>query len=240
VEAPVDVSIILTAHNEGLLIGPTARSALAAVEFGKNENISSEIVVVLDRADTLTSEVLHGVFGDRARYLETDEGDPGQARNRGIEVASGRFSTFLDGDDLWSENWLVASCASAIAKPGAIWHCACIFRFGGQRHLYWHISSETGLFDPEYLDWTNYWDAMSFALTDIYRAYPFRKNMLGQGFGHEDWHWNRLTIARGLHHNPVPETIHFKRSRPNSQMSRVEQAGGVAWPVDLPLKISSR
>lgn len=232
-DTPVDVSVIMTAHNEGLLAGPAVHSAQAALKAADGAGVSCEVIVVLDRADALTGEVVRAAFGERARFLETDEGDPGQARNQGIGIASGRFATFLDGDDLWSENWLTACYSCARVRPDAIWHCACIHRFGGDRHLYWHIDSETGLFDPDYLDWSNYWDAMSFALTDTYRAFPFRKNALAEGFGHEDWHWNRWTIASGRPHKPVPETIHFKRARQNSQMSRVEQAHGVAWPLDI-------
>lgn len=227
----IDISIVLTAHSEGLLAGVAAQNALACAEAAAAEGISCETVVVLDRATSLTAMVLAGAIGNRARFVETDAGDPGAARNAGIAAARGLHATFLDGDDLWSLNWLVAAHALALARPDAILHSACNLVFGVKRMVFWHVDSETALFDPQYLDWLNYWDAMTFARTETYRRYPFRENDLKLGFGHEDWHWNALTVAEGIAHKPVPRTMHFKRARPGSQMSRVDGIGGIRWPL---------
>jgi len=89
------------------------------------------------------------------------------------------------------------------------------------------------MFDPEYLAWRNYWDAMSFARTTICQKFPFRRNDLQLGFGHEDWHWNAWTIAEGVPHKPVLETMHFKRRRENSQMAVVDRSGSVRWPLEV-------
>ncbi|MDH4984419.1 glycosyltransferase family 2 protein [Aminobacter anthyllidis] len=226
-----DITIVLTAHREGLLAGPTGRSAQAAIALAETAGIRCQTVVVLDRANSLTCSVLAEVFGDGAVFLNTSEGDPGQARNRGIEAATGTFAAFLDGDDLWSENWLVAAHAQAKGQPDAVHHPACLLRFGAQRHLFWHADSESGLCDPAYLDWINYWDALCFARTDLCRRFPFRANDLDLAFGHEDWHWNAWTISEGVAHKPVPETMHFKRARAGSQMSKVDAVGGVRWPL---------
>jgi len=161
----IDISVILTAHAEGFLAGPAARSVVAATHLAREAGLNIETIVVLDRADILTKDVLKQVFGTSARYLETDEGDPGQSRNRGIEAAHGHFSTFIDGDDLWSENWLVAAESVARENEKAIYHCGCIVSFGAKRHLYWHIDSEIALFDRNYLNWATYWASMSLAKT---------------------------------------------------------------------------
>ena len=105
--------------------------------------------------------------------------------------------------------------------------------FGNTRQFWWHADSETSLCDKGYLDWMNYWDAMSFARTEIYRRYPFRKNDLSIGFGHEDWHWNAWTLGDGVPHKPVPWTMHFKRARSGSQMHKVESMGGFRWPLAI-------
>lgn len=179
----------------------------------------------------LTEAVLFHVFGGNARFLKTNEGDPGQARNRGIDAAVGAFSAFLDGDDLWSENWLVSAYNRAQIRPDAVHHPACLLRFGNTRHLFWHPDSESKFFDASYLDWMNYWDALSFARTEIYRRFPFKKNDLTLAFGHEDWHWNAWTLSEGMAHKPVADTIHFKRGRSGSQMSKVDSIGGLRWPL---------
>lgn len=229
--ATVDLSIIITAHGEGLIAGVTARNACAAIELAEAAGIRCETLVVLDRATELTKEVLGGALGPKARLIESDEGDPGQARNRGIEAAQGRNSTFLDADDLWSLNWLTEAQARCEARPDAIFHSACNLVFGNRRLLFWHVDSETALCDRKYLDWMNYWDAMTLGRTELYRRFPFRRNDLRLGFGHEDWHWNAWTISEGVPHKPVPGTMHFKRARPGSQMSRVDSIGGIRWPL---------
>jgi glycosyltransferase involved in cell wall biosynthesis len=228
-----DIAAILTGHREGLLAGPSVASALEAFRVAERHELSCQLIVVLDRADRLTRSTLRNAVGPRAIFIESDEGDPGQARNRGIEAVSARFATFLDADDLWSENWLVAAHRQGVARPDAVYHCACIYRFGDHRRLFWHIDSESLLYDQHYLVWGNYWDAMSFAATEIYRRFPFRHNDLKLGFGHEDWHWSAWTFAEGVQHKPVPRTIHFKRGRPGSQMSLVEKAGGIRWPLKI-------
>lgn len=227
------ISVVLTAHRERAIVGPTVQSALSAVRFCRQAGLRCEILVVMDRSDQITSSILHSSFGPKARYLETDEGDPGIARNRGIEVAQGLCSAFLDGDDLWSENWLLEAWRLIEKRPDVVAHSYCNIVFGQRRRLWWHCDSESDFVDPNYLLRLNFWDALSFARTDIYRQFPFRRNDLGLGFGHEDWHWSTWTLREGVHHKPVPNTVHFKRARPGSQMSKVDRVGATRWPVPL-------
>lgn len=227
----IDVTTIITAHREGLIAAQSARSALEAVAEAEANGLTCEIVVVLDRADAPTAGCLRSALGERARYLETDEGDPGQARNRGVAEARGQTVAFLDGDDLWSRNWLVAAFRQVSERPDSIAHSACNLVFGRTRLMWFHTDSETALCDPSYLNWTNYWDALTLARTDLHRSIPFRRNDLRLGFGHEDWHWNMVTLRRGHPHKPVPGTMHFKRARAGSQMSAVDRVGGVPWPI---------
>ena len=226
-----DISVVLTAHREGLIAAQSARSAEEAVADAAAHGIKSEIVVVLDRADTATSSVLRHALEGRARFIETSEGDPGLARNRGVDVAQGDTVAFLDGDDLWSSNWLTAAFRQIAQRPDSIAHSACNLVFGRNRLLWWHTDSETALYDPAYMNWTNYWDALTLARRDLYRNIPFKANDLRLGFGHEDWHWNMVTLRKGHAHKPVPGTMHFKRSRSGSQMSAVDRVGGVPWPI---------
>lgn len=227
-----DISIVLTAHCEGVLSGATAMSVSAAKNRFESEHSGlAEIIVVLDNADQTTRETLYTVLGGRATFIETTTGDPGQSRNEGILQARGRFAAFIDGDDLWSENWLSAAWSYAVNDPKSIYHSHCNVVFGKEKNIWWHIDSTSPFFDPLYMQWANYWDAMSLAATSIYRQFPFKKNSLGLGFGHEDWHWNCLTIAASIAHRPVPHTIHFKRRRVTSQMTAVAKADCVVWPL---------
>jgi glycosyltransferase involved in cell wall biosynthesis len=232
----VDISVVITAHAEGPFIGPTVRSALEAAAFAEAQQaLTVEFVVVLDRANALTESIARRSFASGAaadvKFLPSDEGDPGQARNRGVETARGDCVAFLDGDDLWSFNWLASAWDLRRRRPDCVLHPALNVTFGEERNLYWHIDSEGPFFQPDYLSWTNYWTALSFARRDVYLANPFRKNDLRRGFGHEDWHWNCVTIERGIPHKPVPDTIHFVRRRLGSQLSLVDKADGTIWPL---------
>lgn len=225
-----DITVVITAHREGLIAAQSARSAELAVAAAAERGLRAEIVVVLDRADKLTAGILLAALGERARFIATDEGDPGGSRNRGVAVALGRTVAFLDADDLWSRNWLVSGHALVEARPDAVFHSACNLVFGRKRLVWWHTDSESALFDPGYLGWTNCWDALTVARTEIHRRFPFRPNDLRLGFGHEDWHWNAVTLRAGIPHKPVPGTMHFKRARSGSQMESVDRVGGVPWP----------
>ena len=229
-----DISAVITTHREGPLVGPAIRSAISSVENVRSElGLKVEIIVVLDRVDATTRMIIEKALGDVAIFVETNLGDPGLARNHAVSMARGKVVTFLDGDDLWSKNWLTEGWRFCEKNPDSVGHSACIVAFGDQHNLWWHIDSESGLFDPDYLRWFNYWDAMAIARTEIYRQHPFRANDLKLGFGHEDWHWNCLTIEEGLSHKPVPRTIHFKRRRAGSQMSLVEKSDSTVWPLHL-------
>lgn len=230
-KADVDITVVITAHREGLIAAQSARSAEAAIAEAAAQGLVCETLVVLDRADATTADVLHAALGPRARYLATDEGDPGLARNRGVAAAAGRTVAFLDADDLWSCNWLAAGHAQIMARPDSVAHSACNLVFGRKRLLWWHTDSETALIDPANLGWNNSWDALTIAQTEIYRRFPFRANDLRLGFGHEDWHWNIVTLRNGIAHKPVPGTMHFKRARAGSQMEAVDRVAGVPWPV---------
>ena len=227
----IAVSIVLTAHREGLLTGPTVNSLKAALRhYSQNSGDNAEVIVVLDRSDSLTEDSLRYALDGVARFYQTDCGDPGQARNAGIQRAIGRFSTFLDADDLWSENWITEATKRAMSQPIGIYHSHCNVIFGDERNIWWHIDSDSPLFDPLYLRWANYWDAMSFAETAIFRRIPFRPIDLRGGFGHEDWDWNCLTIDANIPHKAVYGTIHYKRRRAQSQMAQVASADCVVRP----------
>lgn len=226
----IDISVIITGHREGILAGASLRSAQDAISHVQKNGAKTEVIVILDRPDPLTKSIATGLMTNDCQLIETNYGDPGRARNRGVKAAKGRFSCFLDADDFWSINWLSAAWHAAQGRPDVIWHSHCNIVFGDEKNIWWHIDSEGALYDPNYLRWANYWDAMSFAATKTYKKMPFRANDLAAGFGHEDWHWNVQTIEKNIPHKPVLGTIHFKRRRRNSQMQAVQKNDATIWP----------
>lgn len=229
-----DVTIIVNGHREGLLAGPSISSMLEARAEAIRTGLSTEVVAVLDRSDDVTCEVFRQAGIEDLKIITTDYGDPGLARNRGAQEASGRYVTFLDADDLWGFNWISAAFRFADEHDQPIIaHSEVNVVFGEVNNIWVHADSASEGFDPTYLMVGNYWDAMSLTERRIMLEYPFVANNLKAGYGHEDWDFNNRTLLAGIQHRPVPNTVHFKRRRANSQMARCSQSDVVPWITDV-------
>jgi glycosyltransferase involved in cell wall biosynthesis len=227
----IQISAIMTAHREGLLAGPSIASFNEAILAARNRGLVVEAIVILDRSDDLTRSIFDACRVDGYQLFMTDSGDPALSRNFGASVAKGKFISFLDADDLWSQNWLVESFKfCSVLERATICHSECNVIFGDEKHIWFHMDSEDEDFEPDFLRVSNYWDSMSFGKREIFVRYPFIKNDVSAGFGHEDWHWNCVTLAEGISHRPVPGTIHAKRRRGGSQSARCAQNDVVIWP----------
>ncbi|MCS4097998.1 glycosyltransferase family 2 protein [Salinibacter ruber] len=90
------VSIIIPTYNRADVIGRAIHSAV-------NQSYSRvEVIVVDDASHDNTSEVVKTFADDKIRYKkhQTNKGGA-EARNTGIELANGKYISFLDSDDKW-------------------------------------------------------------------------------------------------------------------------------------------
>lgn len=189
--------------------------------------------MILDRGDELTGAVLRESAPDY-QLIRSDHGDPGLARNEAVRAASGTFVTFLDGDDLWSGNWLVNGYEFLRGcRRTTVGHSECSIFFGSEPTIWLHADSEAEGFDPAYLRLDNYWDAMGFGERRVYLEFPFEANDLAAGYGHEDWLWSCVTLDAGVSHRPVPGTVHAKRRRPGSQSAKCADSDVIIRPNPL-------
>jgi glycosyltransferase involved in cell wall biosynthesis len=225
----IDITAVLTAHSEAILAGPSLLSFERAVRAATSSGLSVESLIILDRPDSVTLMELGDAHTRGHRITITEDGDPGMARNAATRQARGRFVTFLDADDLWCRNWLTAAHEFCKTRTNIVAHSECNIVFGNSRHMWWHADSEDAGFDAGVLRISNYWDAMSFAERRVFDEHPFARNDLSRGYGHEDWHWNCITLAAGISHRPIPGTVHFKRRRTGSQSARCEENDVVPW-----------
>ena len=152
------VSVVITAHREGVLAGPSLASAFEAADALVRGGGRAEVVAVLDRPDAMTRAVFEGVSRDLKIY-EADFGEPGLARNLGVARSRHDFIAFLDADDLWSSNWLTAAAAfhSREDRPNLVLHSEANLVFGARQELWWHADSQAPGFDPGYMRVGNYW-----------------------------------------------------------------------------------
>jgi len=211
------VSAILTTHGEGALASVSYKSMQAACHYARQEGIETQQMIVLDRPTVETRRVFENL-DDGTMVLETDFGDQGLVRNAAIEQCAGKYVAFLDGDDLWSENWLYEAAEflkehpdTTIAHPEFSWF------FGGVSSVLVTIDQEDPLFAEDFLRFANYWDAMCMTHRSTYANHPYCQRRIKDGFAFEDWHWNCQTYESGCVHKVVKDTIHFKRRRTRSQ-----------------------
>ncbi|MBM2575853.1 hypothetical protein JQC91_06015 [Jannaschia sp. Os4] len=230
-----DVTCILTVHDEGSLARPTVRSFDAAVARARAEGLAVETVLCLDRADAATRDAVADLAARAAAVIETDLGDQGAVRNGAAARAGGACIAFLDGDDLWSSNWLVEAWRCCAAAPGrAVAHPEIRWTFDGLAAATFPPDMRDPDFDWAILRCENVYDALCMAPADLYRAHPFGARDLRGGFAYEDWHWAMTVAAAGASHRVAPGTVIFKRARAGARNAQAQAANVIPrWAPPL-------
>lgn len=217
-----ELSVIVTAHNEGALLHRTLRSVDASLSLLKG--VPTEVAVVADKPDDATDRYL--AVAERAGRLvhRVGAGGAGAARNAGLQLARGRLVAMVDGDDLLSHRWLSLAVNLLRAAPpdNTIAHPELVLSFGDQEVLATHFSSDDPFVDPFELAELNLWTTTVVATRELLLRVPFQEPVQTGAF-HEDWHWCCEVIAAGASFRVVPQSCYFYRRRGGSLMdSRAE------------------
>ena len=107
-----DLTLIVTAHDETAVCGPTMRSADLAVDAAREAGYIVQTIIGLDAATEATTAYFHQSRFDHWERRILQEGDLGRVRNALLPETDGRYVAFLDADDLFSENWLAEGIAA--------------------------------------------------------------------------------------------------------------------------------
>lgn len=218
----MDISVVVTAHAEGLYLYKTLLSierSLLQLPAG----VVHEIIIGLDNANPETERVarLWCKKNKATRLLTVSFGDPASNRNHAIREAAGTYVAVLDGDDLVSEGWISRAydtlkdqSKEVILRPA--YH----MQFGYDEHHYtvWKMrSSADKATDAVQMAYWNLWTNCLFATKRTLERMPFR--VVKNGFGFEDYLFATETIAADIPNLIVPQTALFYRRRENSTSS---------------------
>lgn len=237
-----NITAVINAHNEGLLAYPSLKSLTEAVRQAENRGLTVQVSAVLDRPDTLTSEVFESYAKDHPIEITVvDYADSGLSRNAGVQSANGKWVAFLDADDMWGSNWLWAAhqCAEHDTRA-VIWHPEVNVYLGSPPHLFLHVDMDGEKYDPSFLAYTNYWTALCFVKRDVVAQIPYSRTQMDRQIGHEDWGWNMEAIAQGVIHKVAPRTAHVIRVKNVSVLKRASAAGCLPRPSNMFRQILTR
>ncbi len=210
----MDITVSLQFHNEGWLAHPTLRALHRVVQHAEGRGKQVEVVATLDRTrDEVLRRIVRQWSGRfRAFHVhEVELGDPALCRNFVVQRARGRFVAPHDGDNLYGEHWLTRAHDLLLQRPRAVAHPELIWVFQGFYEL-WLQEPVTQLAD---LVAVNPWDTVCLAAREVFEQVPYRAATTA--FAYEDWAWNCDTIAAGLEHVFVPETIVAKRQKSHEE-----------------------
>ena len=96
-------SVIIPTYNRAELIAKTVSSVLS------QKNSDLEIIVIDDGGTDNTAEVISSIADPRIKYHKKENEERAAARNFGTGLASGKYVTFLDSDDLFYGDHLSAA-----------------------------------------------------------------------------------------------------------------------------------
>jgi hypothetical protein len=226
-----DLSVVVTAHDETVVSGPTMRSAELAVAEAKARGRTVETIVALDKATPATTNYFHQPRFDNWERWEMQEGDLGRARNAIVPRTRGGYIAFLDADDLFSENWLAEGVAALDAAAGrrerAIAHPELNVIFDGGKSVRQNVDSSSPLFTPYMLYVRNCYDSLCMSPREAHLAVPYVHRDIPNGLSYQDWQFAIETLSRGWRHLVVQDTIIFKRRRDYSLVVESNNRGSI-------------
>ncbi|MFD6321035.1 glycosyltransferase [Methylorubrum thiocyanatum] len=232
------MTVVVNLHREGLIAKRAIESALRAIAVAENHKIKCEMICVLDSPDSVTKSVVDG-HPKVGRTLNVEFKDLSKSRNLATAESSGRFIAFLDGDDLWGENWLLSAYTMMISTGSEryVLHPKLNLYFGRGMEPYFWVHPDMRFENISLYDIAaaNRWTALSFSSRNLYLKYKFPAADLSFGFGYEDWAWNYQTMRDGILHVTVDEGIHFiRRKRCGSMIEKANNRLALPMLSKLP------
>lgn len=136
------VSVVIPVYNVEDYITDTLNSVL-------EQTLKGIEIILVDDGSTDSSEKIIRRFLDQSDsivYVKQENAGPGMARNVGIELARGKFISFVDSDDLLPEKALETLYGAALRKEADIVTGASI-SFNSKKTWYIHSHASKGVYN---------------------------------------------------------------------------------------------
>ncbi|MEP3948238.1 glycosyltransferase [Ascidiaceihabitans sp.] len=216
-----DLSVVVTAHSETFVCGPTMRAADASIDAARAAGFSVQAIIALDNATPQTAAYFNQAAFDHWDRVVLTQGDLGRARNEMVtQHTKGSAIAFLDADDLFSENWLAEGMKrlrTAQARgERVIVHPELNWLFDAAASVYWNPEQDDPLWTPYYLYTMNYYDSLCLVPHEAHLEVPYVHRDIPNGLSFQDWQFSIETLHAGWRHAVARDTIIFKRRRDNS------------------------
>lgn len=214
------LSVIITAHSEGILAHRTIKSVRRAIS---ECDIETEVILHVDNATPEMNsyiEIHRDGFLSGINIFQNTFGDLGSSRNFAIKQASGKYIATIDADDIMSKNWLRDAIALLEAqREPTIAHSEFTVEFEGTDSLIIKHGEIDYSTDTLLSVFANRWNSVIVAPRKLILENPYTPNSVG--YGYEDWHFNCRMIHQHIHNILVPGTAIFvRRKRNNSEWQR--------------------
>jgi len=224
--------VCLTAHHEGELLGRAYESVKAAsLPIAFQQGL--RVVVVADSPNDKTLSVAKSLG---CEVFEVNHSDVGPARNWAMERFADEFDyiVFLDGDDMWSADFLsnaifVASKASDAVIVSPKHRC----QFWGQGRVRKVTFSQPTITSrnlsrlTEVCRATNLWGSTFLISSEAAKTLRFRSEKDGYGF--EDWWFSVDSLEAGVE-RLTASGVHCYRQRLGSRR-RIQSKTRVSMPA---------
>lgn len=212
------LSIIITAHDEGILAHKTMLSVFRALE---DFDETYEIIVHIDKGTVETRDYFSRYESDkRFTILENSFGDLGESRNFAMKKAKGKYVSLLDADDLVSKNYFVEMMKTLdAAKEEIVVHpnyCLSFEDFGHNYVFQTMGESISPEMDAFLLFARHRWVSTMSAKRETLLENPYISTK--NGYGHEDYALNIKLSEKGVLHKVAKGTVFFYRRKEVSML----------------------
>jgi glycosyltransferase involved in cell wall biosynthesis len=232
------ISLNVTAHKEGYYLFRTLKSVVAMCSVAESAGISILIQIHLDKPDHLTAKIANEFIEktENSKLYINHFGDPSASRNFLISKTNTKYALFVDGDDLFTENFIKSAYDTAenFKRPCVV-SAEDIVKFDESVDICVFREESTidnpGIKSAEFE--MNLFISQNFVSTEILHACAYEPNKGNYGF--EDWHWNTKVLSEGYEFLVAKDTVFFYRQKPahKSVLKRNVNSNTVIRPTSL-------